>query len=617
MPRALSSLALPSLAFPLLALPLLSFSLALMACDDDTDPATDPVDAAPPAPDAAPITERDCQLNRTTWQSTIRPLVVSWCGQCHGSTPMLGAPYTLTTLDRLYRVADGTLLIDRFVAELRAGTMPPPAQPQPDAASRAAMLAWATCGDDDTPPDGPNPGGFDVNRPILAAPAEPPAGTDFFELRAHDFEMPPDEGDRYQCFTFAAPIDAPRSIRRIETLVDDARVVHHVVLIPGGEGRAPGEHGPCADDNPLSLIYAWAPGQGPLHFADGGMHLAPGERLTLQIHYNNAAGHADVRDASGVRVYHGPIEPEAPVIDMIAFGPLNFEVPPRSTAEAVGYCVLPQDVTLLASFPHMHETGIAFEQVILRVDGTEESLIRLDGWDFNSQYIYETPIELKAGDTVITRCRFQNLGETWVNSGTKTAEEMCFNFAYATPPLPGRYCNRSAPRQPRPYTPGECAPVDATDAGLIRVAGHIAEGPPPIVTGGPRPRGHYRLDGYTVVFGSYNIGVATIDPQSSQTSAVGQAWFEDDRILVDLLLEVHLTDGVIAVEQDLPISVVADLLSLDELTGEAAVTLQCGAQGESTVGYETSPDGRLRLTLAPRELGVPVVFDLALVPMGP
>jgi hypothetical protein len=184
-------------------------------------------------------------------------------------------------------------------------------------------------------------------------------------------------------------------------------------------------------------------------------------------------------------------------------------------------------------------------------------------------------------------------------------------------PCPAATATARPPASPDPTPPASARPVDATDAGLTRVAGHIAEGPPPIVTGGPRPRGHYRLDGYTVVFGSYNIGVAVVDPQSSQTSAVGQVWFEDDRILVDLLLEVYLSDGVIAIEQDLPISVVADLLSLDELTGEAAVTLQCGAQGETTVGYETSPDGRLRLTLAPRELGVPVVFDLALVPMGP
>ena len=110
------------------------------------------------------------------------------------------------------------------------------------------------------------------DRPILDAPDDPPTGTDFFDLRAPDFPVDRDWDNRYECFTFEVPTTETRYIRRIDTLIGDARVLHHTVLIPGG-GREPGEHGRCGSDNPLNLIYGWAPGQGALHFDEGGFGL--------------------------------------------------------------------------------------------------------------------------------------------------------------------------------------------------------------------------------------------------------------------------------------------------------------------------------------------------------
>lgn len=586
----------------------LALALALViGCDDDRDrPAT--VDGGPVADDDACVPDVDL------WYSRIEPLVGVWCGACHGPEPQFGAsaPLSLEELGWSFRRRG-------FVELLRSGRMPPPAQPQPDGAARAEMLAWATCGADDTPPDGPAPGGFDVDRPILTAPDAPPAGADFFELRADAFAMPADEADRYQCFTFAAPIDEARVIRRVEAVIDDTRVVHHAVLIPDGAGRSPGQSGPCHEENPLSLIYGWAPGQGALAFDEGGITLAPGQRLTVQIHYNNAAGHADVRDSSGVRIWHGPVEADAPAVDMLAFGPLAFTVPPRSTGSATGYCVIPRDTTLIASFPHMHEAGVGFEQHVVRVDGTSEGIIRIAGWDFDSQYIYETPVELRAGDTVVTRCDYRNLGDTPLLSGTATAEEMCFNFAYVTPPLPSRYCNRSRARAQTPYQLGVCAPPDAppveAGSGPRRVGGRYALGAPAAVTGGAPPEGHYHLVGYTLVFGSYDVDIAELDPALSQTSGAGQAWVRDGMLSLDLLVDAYLTDGVIALEQVLPLSIAAAIDGLDPLTGQLDLTPLCGAQGRVEVSYEAQVDGPLRLVVRPSHLGVEVAFDLAFEPV--
>ncbi|MEZ4472475.1 MAG: hypothetical protein R3F60_17105, partial [bacterium] len=352
--------------------------------------------------------------------------------------------------------------MDKLVPELVTRAMPPAAQPQPSDAERAALLEWATCGDQ-TVVTPPNPIDTGADRPVLTDPGTPPAGTEFFDLRAPDFVVE-DWDNRYECFTFKAPVDEPRFIRRIETLIGDARVLHHTVLIPGGV-RAPGQHGPCQNDNPLDLIYGWAPGQGALHFEEGGMRLEAGQLMTLQIHYNNRARHQGVRDDSGVRVYHGPVE--GPEVGMLALGPVDFEVGPMSQGDATGWCRLPRPTKLVASFPHMHETGVAFRQEVERVDGTVEPVIALSDWDFEAQYIYETPMEFAAGDRIKTTCTYRNMGSTPIGFGPNTEDEMCFNFAYISPPmnLSLNFCNTGAPPRPvEPYTPGLCAPIGADQA---------------------------------------------------------------------------------------------------------------------------------------------------------
>ncbi|MCB9542123.1 MAG: hypothetical protein H6703_06730 [Myxococcales bacterium] len=561
---------------------------------------------SPPDPDA-------CRPPEEAWQGGVGQHFLAWCGACHGETPRYGAPFPLN--HPLFFTENPATTPARVADLIRRGAMPPPGQPQPDATAREAMLRWLTCGADDAPPPGANPGGFDVDRPILQAPADPPAGTDFFDLRADDFEMGPGILDLYQCFTFTAPIDRPRTIRRIEARIDDARVVHHIVLLPGDGTGTDDVHGDCGEENPLSLIYGWAPGQGALHFDDGGLHLAPGQRLTLQIHYNNSARHEDVRDASGVRIYHAPVEPGAPVIDMLTFGPTWFTIPARGAAEITGYCQIPQDTTLIASFPHMHGLGVGFEQTVRRADGTEEGIIRIDGYDFDSQYIYDTPVELRAGDTVITRCRYRNPRETLAHAGTRSEDEMCFNFGYITPPLPARYCNRNTLRPPAVYTPGACAPRTARP--VEHVGGRFVIGAPPLLIGGPVPRGRYRLDRHTVVLPSIDLGIGYIDPEQSQTSAAGQIWIDGDRLVVDLLVNVHLTHGYGAIEEDVPVSVEGIIRALDPLTGAIALDLVCGAHGAAELAYETTPDGRLRLAIEPTGLGLPVTFVLELSPAGP
>ena len=66
-------------------------------------------------------------------------------------------------------------------------------------------------------------------------------------------------------------------------------------------------------------------------------------------------------------------------------------------------------------------------------------------YSFNSQYLEPANFQIKPGDTVTTRCRWDTTGATgYTPWGEDTTQEMCFNFLYVWPAppavLPGGYC---------------------------------------------------------------------------------------------------------------------------------------------------------------------------------
>ena len=177
-------------------------------------------------------------------------------------------------------------------------------------------------------------------------------------------------------------------------------------------------------------LWAWAPGTGAFDFEEGGLELNPGERLIVEIHYNNGAGLSDVVDSSGVRIFHGPVEDLE--WTLAALGPDEFEVPQGESA------VCSQDEVfgpkrLLAGMPHMHELGAEFDSWIERANGETEDLVHLTGWSFESQHFYEMGTLVDQGDVLHTRCGYRNETGADASSGLRTQDEMCFNFLFVGP----------------------------------------------------------------------------------------------------------------------------------------------------------------------------------------
>lgn len=476
--------------------------------------------ATPDAPSA-------CVPDAAAWSSTVRAQVASACGECHGDAPRYGAPYALTDYAALLRGAAGARPVDRIAARLAEGTMPPASTPAPTEEVARAIAAWASCGAATVPPGRR----LRASAPRFRSEAQAPAGLTAWTLRAGGHLLPHDRPDHYQCFGFDAPVTDERFVRRFEMVYDRTEVLHHLVVFRDGERASPLGAFDC-DGMPEGshYLYAWAPGEDALQFPDGGIRLRPGERYVMQIHYNNAALAQGLRDDSGVRVLHG--EPAGTEYGMVAVGPVSFSLPPRSETTVASRCTIPRETRVLAAMPHMHRLGDAFAQDLLSDAGAASPLFSLRGWAFETQIFYALPTVLRAGARVETRCTFQNPTSEAVNSGSRTANEMCFQFMYVSPPWGGAYCDEGLDDAPT-YTPGSCLDGATPPATLPRVRGGLAVRAVDVVGGPALPSRRWVLERSEVLLRSERTPVGAVDLASSSTAARVWAVTEAGRLRVD------------------------------------------------------------------------------------
>ncbi len=514
-----------------------------------------------------------------------------YCGMCHQDPPQFGAPYALSDLETMLDGAEGLRPLDRSFTRLIEGTMPPAGQPQPSHEEAQAFIDWASCN------SGlqrmPDIGGFEVSKPLYRGPMAPPENAEVLEMLVPSVTVASDVDDQYNCFSFLGPSqgESDRSILRIEPVIDDARVVHHIVLY---EADGPVDN-QVASDCGAGLgagVYAWAPGQSALHFNEGGLITRQGQNYIIEIHYNNQASYDDVSDKSGVRLYHSSlVEPQ---IDMVTIGPEGFRLPARSRTEVGGQCVVEEEFTVLAMMPHMHEIGKSLQSTIIRADESEEDLITLNGWDFNYQLIYDAQnTSLSVGDRIQTYCIFENPDNRDRRYGPYTQDEMCYNFIYVTPPPSTKRCDEPID-EPVAYEPGECGPSEAATYSEA-IIGTYKEGEPVALEGGQLVSGQYRLTELEVWFDSFDLGIAIVDDMLSYYDAQGAfAYYDDGRFELDMQGMAYLTSlqGAEFV-REISLSLGGTLTTMME-SNELQVQLTCPNTGETTLAYQANED---RLTI--------------------
>lgn len=369
------------------------------------------------------------------------------CQNCHGNSPIGGAPMPLVTWDDLQAkaVSEPDLQVFELALQRIADTekpMPPGGSEALTTEERAALGEWLgqgaprsdeACGVVD--PEEEEPWGIDALdcEPSHVFTSHAPGNVDA------PFELPPDAVNSYYCFGFQVPWDAQTEGTAIAPILGDERVIHHVILYTTSqplehEGVFPCEVMPL-DSQFVAGFQPTAP-QNIVMPDDVGLELPnPGQWMFMQVHYWNAAGLTDVADKTGV-AFCTSDEPRPQQAGILWLGTIAISIPPYAKDVSTSGCwTAPTDLNIMASGPHMHQLGSKFTTELHRLDGTVDPVVKVDPWDFDNQEmpLHDEPIKVNAGDTFRVNCNYDNPTSRWVGFGERSEDEMCFDFTLVYP----------------------------------------------------------------------------------------------------------------------------------------------------------------------------------------
>lgn len=389
-----------------------------------------------------------------TYYRDVRPVLDQTCARCHtddGLASSFDDPATVQAL------------APSIKAQTQSGVMPPPA-PDPDCAdyegsevlflgdeAKALLAAWADLG---------APLGDPADAPAaFTPPTSGPFDVEIFGEGAYapQFVDPEGAGNDYRCFLLELGNEERSFITGFEALVDNPRIVHHVVLwalddavaVPvSDDGQAGYACGGFGEDG-YDFVAGWAPGGGPTIFPEGmGLAIGTNARFALQMHYFDSFDGAEFEvDHSGFGL-HLADSVDTRIFQM-PLGVEDFLIPAGAAAHEeqmfVPWSASWGAVTVLGTFPHMHLLATGFDFRVTHADATESCVAEMDGWDFHNQasIALKEPVTIEGGDVVTVTCRWDNSAANPnqlfdpprdVEFGEETNDEMCYAFTYGYQP---------------------------------------------------------------------------------------------------------------------------------------------------------------------------------------
>jgi hypothetical protein len=380
------------------------------------------------------------------WYGDVEPAIARVCWRCHGPGGVGKVDFTN------YNTAKALSAV--MASYVETGYMPPAAA-DPDCRSylgdersrltadeKTALRAWADAG----APEG---------DPSLASPPYtreglPDADTVLTLPEPHVVKAGPD-GNEYACYEVDNPFTDTVYVTGFDVDVDNADVVHHLLLfkVPDGDvGEAYGVTDTKAGfdcSNPIMAsnwqpLHAWAPGGPPVAFDGLGIQVNPTDKLVIQMHYFDRSDSGQIDQSS----YLLRTERFAQQMVMYPAGPDGFVIPAGDDAwtdEATFTNDFSLNVAVNAIFPHQHLLGTGYHAWLEHADGTEECLVQSDRWDFHNQATYQfrdTPV-FASGDTVHMECTWDNSTDNPnqihdppqpIGWGENTDAEMCYFLSY-------------------------------------------------------------------------------------------------------------------------------------------------------------------------------------------
>ena len=163
--------------------------------------------------------------------------------------------------------------------------------------------------------------------------------------------------------------------------------------------------------------------------------------FVLQVHYNNQR-YADGADASGI-AFCTTTTPRQNTAGIVPLGSMAFTIPANANDYAVNSncTTLAADrstpITVISTSPHMHKLGTGFRTQHMRGATNMGDLVNipLGTWDFDSQAATIRCRGARSSGRHVSRPPATTTIPipTSVSFGTKTTDEMCFDFITVFP----------------------------------------------------------------------------------------------------------------------------------------------------------------------------------------
>ncbi len=389
---------------------------------------------------------------RVTFSHDIASIVFRSCAQCHHSGE--AGPFPLVTYGDVKSHA-------RQIADITSKRLMPPWLPAAEGLAFAEdshlseqqitlFRQWVINGmaegdRAELPPTPKFSAGWQLGQPdlILKATAA--------------FAVPASGSDVYWNFIFREPLQTSRFVKAIEIHPGDKRLVHHAnLLVDRTQSARRQEQSPGSGFAGMELqiesesfdpdghFLFWKPGSTPIVEPPGlALRLDPGNDLVLNTHLQPSGKLESVQPTIGIYFTNQPAT-KFPVLLQLE-NDRALDIPPGENNFIVtDEFTLPEDVQLLAIYPHAHylcRDMLAFARF---PDGREKALIHIPRWDLNWQAVFRLiePELLPRGTTIAMRYRYDNSSDNIANpnqppqrvrAGNRAVDEMAHLWLQVLP----------------------------------------------------------------------------------------------------------------------------------------------------------------------------------------
>jgi tetratricopeptide (TPR) repeat protein len=399
----------------------------------------------------APRSPRD-RSQRVEFSRDIAPIVFHSCTPCHHAGE--AGPFPLLTYGDVKSHA-------RQIADITRKRLMPPWLPAAEGprfeedshlsdAQIALFQKWVADGLlEGNPAELPAAPKFDsgwqLGKPDLILKATAP------------FLIPASGSDVYWNFIFREPVNSSHFIKAIEIHPGEKRLVHHAnLLVDRSESARREEKSPgrgfagmelqieSESFDPDGHFLFWKPGSAPIVEPPGmALRLDPGNDLVLNAHLQPSGKEESIQPTIGIYFTSQPATKFPLLLQLendraldIPAGESNFQVNDQFT--------LPEDVQLLAIYPHAHYLCRDMLALARFPDGEEKTLIHIPRWNLNWQAVFRLaqPEMLPRGTTIEMRYRYDNSTDNIANpnnppqrvqGGNRAVDEMAHLWLQVLP----------------------------------------------------------------------------------------------------------------------------------------------------------------------------------------